>query len=592
MTALWHLNKYFYKYRKLFFWGTLFVIISVIFGVFPAQYVRESFNIVEESIKRYQEGELTDFSDLRRSLLLYGIIIIGSALLKGLFMFFMRQTIIVMSRYIEFDLKNEIFEQYQRLSLAFYKRNNTGDLMNRISEDVSRVRMYIGPAIMYTVNVAVSLVIIVAIMLSINVKLTLFVLAPLPVLAYAIYRVSHVINIRSEKVQAQLSAISTFVQEAFSGIRVLKAYVKEEKSFADFDREANKYRDINEGLYRVNALFFPLMLLLIGLSTLLTIYIGGTEAIAGEITAGNIAEFIIYVNMLTWPVASIGWVTSIVQRAEASQRRINEFLKIEPEIINPTEETTAVEGEIEFRNVTFVYPDTGIKALEDVSFTIRQGETLAIIGRTGSGKSTVAYLLGRLYDVTDGEVLVNGRNVREHNLDALRSGIGYVPQEGFLFSDSIEHNIAFGIDNPTRERVERAAKDAEVHGNIEDFPKGYDTRVGERGITLSGGQKQRVSIARAVIKDPGILIFDDCLSAVDTETEERILTNLKRLMEKRTTLIISHRVSSVKHADQILVLENGRVMERGNHQDLMDAQGYYFKLYRQQLLEEQKTALS
>lgn len=589
MKALLHLNKYFFRYKRLLFWGTLFVVISVIFSVFPAQYVRESFNIVEQSISQYQRGEITDLAHLRNQLLLYGVIIIGSALLKGVFMFFMRQTIIVMSRYIEYDLKNEIFDQYQRLSLAFYKRNNTGDLMNRISEDVSRVRMYIGPAIMYTINVAVSLVIIIAIMLSINVKLTLYVLAPLPVLSYAIYRISHVINIRSEKVQAQLSAISTFVQEAFSGIRVLKAYVKEEKSFEDFDREANRYRSINEELYRVNALFFPLMLLLIGLSTLLTIYVGGMEAIAGNLKAGNIAEFIIYVNMLTWPVASIGWVTSIVQRAEASQRRINEFLEVEPEIVNPTAEPEHVVGEISFEKVSFTYPDTGIQALKDVSFAIKAGETLAVIGRTGSGKSTVAYLLGRLYDVTKGSIKVDGKDVRKHNLDALRSAIGYVPQEGFLFSDSIGQNIAFGLEGATFERIEQAAKDAEVHGNIVDFPKGYETRVGERGITLSGGQKQRVSIARAVIKDPKILVFDDCLSAVDTETEERILNNLKRIMEKRTTLIISHRVSSVKNADQILVLEHGEVLERGTHTELMEAEGYYFKLYQQQLLEEQKS---
>lgn len=588
MKSLWVLNKYFYKYRFRLILGVVFVTVSVIFGVFPAQFVRASFDTVQEAIQGFQSDSNYDSDDLKSQLILYGLIIIGASLLKGLFMFFMRQTIIVVSRFIEFDMKNEIFNQYQKLSLAFYKRNNTGDLMNRISEDVSRVRMYLGPAIMYTVNVSLSLIIIIGIMLSINVRLTLFVLAPFPILSIAIYYVSKKINIKSEQVQRQLSGISTFVQEAFSGIRVLKAYVREKRSIDDFNKEANSYLSKNEELYRINSLFFPLMILLIGLSTILTIYIGGQEAIKGNISAGNIAEFIIYVNMLTWPVASIGWVTSLVQRAAASQERINEFLSISPEITNPSEEKLNLQGNIEFKNVSFTYPDTGIKALNEISFTIKEGKTLAIIGKTGSGKSTIAQLIGRLYDVDKGGIFVDGKRITEINLNQLRQEIGYVPQEAFLFSDSLANNIAFGLKGAERETVIQAAKNAEVHENIMDFPKQYETRVGERGVTLSGGQKQRVSIARAIIKNPSFMIFDDCLSAVDTETEEHILTNLKKITERRTSLIISHRISSVKHADEIIVLEDGKIKEKGNHDELQKLNGYYAQMFEQQLVEDSR----
>lgn len=592
MKSLKVLNKYFYKYRGRLLLGVLFVTISVIFGVFPAQFVRESFNTVQEAINQYNSsGGNSDMSGLRSQLIMYGLIIIGASLLKGLFMFFMRQTIIVVSRYIEYDMKNQIFDQYQKLSLAFYKRNNTGDLMNRISEDVSRVRMYLGPAIMYTINVGLSLIIIIGIMLSINVRLTLFALAPLPILAVAIYYVSAMINVKSEQVQRQLSSISTFVQEAFSGIRVLKAYVREAHSRKEFSKEANTYLEKNEELYRINSLFFPLMLLLIGMSTILTVYIGGQEAIKGTITTGNIAEFIIYVNMLTWPVASIGWVTSLVQRAAASQTRINEFLSVTPEIENPSTEPLNLKGKIEFKNVSFTYPDTGIKAMNNVSFTIEEGQSLAVIGKTGAGKSTIASLIGRLYDVSEGEILVDGKNIKDVNLSDLRKSIGYVPQEAFLFSSTIAKNIGFGLENASDEAVINAAKNAEVHHNIIDFPQGYETRVGERGITLSGGQKQRVSIARAIIKEPKLMIFDDCLSAVDTETEEKILSNLKRLIDKRTTLIISHRVSSVKHADTILVLDTGTIIEKGTHDQLIEAEGYYKMMYEQQLIEDSKKAV-
>jgi len=588
MKSLRSLNKYIFKYRKKLLLGLLFVAISVMFGILPAELVRESFNIVEEVIKQYQSNPDFDYSDLRNKLVLYGFIIIGSSLLKGLFMFFMRQTIIVASRHIEYDMKNEIFDQYQKLSLAFYKRNKTGDLMNRISEDVSRVRMYLGPAIMYTFNVGITLLLIVPIMFYWSPRLTLYVLAPLPILAASIYYVSKKINQKSEKVQRQLSAISSFVQEAFSGIRVLKAYVREDKSLKDFGEEANHYFDRNKELYRINALFFPLMILLIGISTILTIFIGGQETIAGNISPGVIAQFIIYVNMLTWPVASIGWVTSLVQRAAASQERINEFLKIEPEITNPSQADFNFKGNIEFKNVSFHYPDTGIQALKDVSFSLEAGKSLAIVGKTGSGKSTIANLVGRLYDIDAGEILVDGQKISTVNLDKLRQNIGYVPQEAFLFSTDIAQNISFGIDDNSLELVEEAAKNAHLHENIVEFPKGYQTKVGERGVTLSGGQKQRLSIARAIIKKPPVLIFDDCLSAVDTETEEKILSNLRNLIDQRTSLIISHRVSSVKNADHIIVLEDGKIIEQGKHAELMELKGYYQNMYDQQLLEEGK----
>lgn len=591
MKALAHLNKYFWKYKWRFLLGIIFVVVSNIFSLVPARMVREGFDTVSKAIEDFQTNALrADVGDLQKTLLTYGLIVIGTALAQGVFMFFMRQTIIVMSRFIEFDLKNEIFKQYQALSIAFYKRNSTGDLMNRISEDVSQVRMYLGPAIMYSINVLSQLVLVIGSMLLVNVELTIYALLPMPILSVAIYYVSKEINVRSERVQRQLSNLSTFVQENFSGIRILKSYAREDRSAKDFDSEALEYRDRSLDLIKVNALFFPLMILLIGLSTLLTIYIGGRLAIDGTITTGNIAEFVIYVNMLTWPVASLGWVTSIVQRAAASQKRINEFLHIETEIQNPTEEDTPIQGGISFNKVSFTYPDSGIKALTNIDFEIEPGKSLAIVGKTGSGKSTIAHLIGRLYDPTDGNVMIDDRALSSINLKNLRSSIGYVPQEGYLFSDSIARNIAFGLDDYDKERIEQAASDADVLQNILDFPNQFDTRVGERGVTLSGGQKQRVSIARAIIVNPTILIFDDCLSAVDTQTEETILQNLKRVMKDRTTVIISHRVSSVKNADQIIVLSNGEIIERGNHQSLLDQNGYYADLYEQQLLEEQESS--
>jgi len=583
MKPLFHLNKYLLKYKNHLLLGIVFVTISVIFRVFQARFVGDSFDTIETLLSN-ASTEL-ELSNLKTALLKYGLMIIGAAILQGAFMFLMRQSIIVMSRHIEYDLKNEVFDQYQKLSLAFYKRNNTGDLMNRISEDVGRVRMYIGPAIMYTINVAILTTIIIGMMVNESLELTLLVLIPLPVLAYAVYRVSDLINKRSTVVQEQLSVLSTFTQETFSGIRVLKAYTKRAIWNDNYAKESLKYHDKNKALYTINALFFPLMIFLIGISVLLVIFVGGKLVIAGEITTGVIAEFIIYVNMLTWPIASIGWVTSIIQRAAASQTRINEFLKIEPEIVNSSLEPSIIKGNIEFKNVSFTYPDSGIKALQDVSFSIETGKTLAIVGKTGSGKSTIANLIGRLYDVTGGEILIDKSEISSLNLNDLRKNIGYVPQEGFLFSETIKSNIAFGQEELDEEEIIEAARNARVHDNIMSFPKGYDTKVGERGVTLSGGQKQRVSIARAILGNPNVLIFDDCLSAVDTETEEHILQNLKKVSKETTTLIISHRVSSVKHADSIIVLKDGEIIETGDHDKLVELDGYYADLYKKQLLE-------
>ena len=491
-----------------------------------------------------------------------------------------------MSRYIEFDLKNEVYEHYQKLSLNFYKKNRTGDLMNRISEDVSRVRMYVGPAIMYSINTVTLFIIALIYMFNEAPSLTLYTVIPLPILSIAIYKLSKEIHKRSTVVQQYLSTLSAFTQESFSGISVIKAYGIEPKTSSNFDELSQTSKQKQIDLVKVQALFFPMMILLIGVSNLVVIYVGGVQYVTGKIDSlGTIAEFIIYVNMLTWPVATVGWVTSIVQQAEASQKRINEFLKIEPEIKNNVAAPTLITGDITFDNVSFTYDDTNIEALKGISFSVKDGETLAILGKTGSGKSTVLDLIGRLYDIDNGSITINSIEVNKHNLNDLRNSIGYVPQDAFLFSDSIKNNIKFGKENATDEEIIEVAKYAQVHKNIIKFNKGYNTILGERGITLSGGQKQRISIARALIKDPKILLFDDCLSAVDTETEEKILKNLNAISKGKTTIIVGHRVSSAKNADKIIVLDNGLIIEEGTHETLLQIDGYYKHLYLKQLSE-------
>ena len=581
MKALRYLNKYFitYKYRLII--GIVCTVIARILSLFTPRLIGKSLHIVEQ----YINHEITDIESVKSKLLFNILIILGTVLLSGFFTFLMRQTIINMSRYIEFDLKNEIFKQYERLSLNFYKKNRTGDLMNRISEDVGKVRMYFGPAIMYTINMITLFVIVISYMLKIDTTLTLYTLLPLPILSISIYVLSKVINERSRIVQEYLSKLTTFSQEFFSGINVIKAYGIEKHSYDDFANLANESKDKNISLYKAQALFFPLMILLIGASNILVIYIGGMRYINGQIESfGVIAEFIIYVNMLTWPVAVVGWVTSIVQQAEASQKRINEFLEVAPEIENkPSNTLSAIDGTIEFKNVSLTYDDTNITALKNISFKIEKGKTLAILGKTGAGKSSIAVLISRLYDTSEGTILIDNNPIKDMDVNHLRNSIGFVPQEAFLFSDTIQNNIRFGNEEATEKMIENAAKNAHIHHNIKAFSKGYNTFIGERGVTLSGGQKQRISIARAIIKEPQILIFDDCLSAVDTETEEVILNNLDIVSKGKTTVIISHRVSSTKNADFIIVLDKGKIIQKGTHNELIQQSGFYQTLYNQQL---------
>jgi len=582
LKELRYLNRYFYKYRGRLLLGLIITVIATVFRIVVPATIGDSIDVV----KSYQDGQIT-WESLESLLFTNILYIFGAALLSGFFTFLMRQTIIVVSRYIEFDLKNEVYKHYQELSLDFYKRNRTGDLMSRISEDVSKVRMYFGPALMYSTTTLTLFVVAISYMFYVAPSLTLYAVAPLPVLSFGIYRLSIAIHKRSTIVQQYLAKLTTFTQEGFSGISVIKAYGLEPRTMTQFEDLSTRSMDKNIDLAKVQALFFPLMILLIGLSNILVIYIGGNQFIDGQIELGTIVEFLIYVNMLTWPVAIVGWVTSIIQQAEASQKRINEFLKEEPSIVNTQTKATPIVGSISFDQVRFTYPDTGITALNGVSFEVKPGETLAVLGNTGSGKSTILELISRLYDVDDGQYKLDGTPAAQLNLDDLRNSIGYVPQDAFLFSESIADNIKFGQAEASRQAVEDAAKMAAVHENIVNFADGYDTILGERGISLSGGQKQRVSIARALIKEPKIVLLDDCLSAVDTETEEHILQELQKFTKDRTTLIVSHRVSSVKHADSIIVLEQGRIIQRGSHEALLAQEGYYKELYDKQLLEKE-----
>lgn len=592
MKHLRRLNKYFLKYKWWIIPGSIFVIISNIFGVVPAQVIGYAVDLITENIQIYNlfdgfNRQTIIYEIFSSNLLFFGLLVIMLYILRGLFLFFMRQTIILMSRHIEFDMKNDIYQHYQKLSLGFYRRNNTGDLMNRATEDVNRVRMYVGPAVMYTINTFVLSVLIIWSMFDVNSKLAIYCLLPLPFLVVIIYYVNTLIFKKSGKIQERLSALSSFVQERFSGIRIIKSYVREDYTRNMFEIQSNDYKKDSMSLVKVSALFYPTMLLLIGLSTILTIYIGGIQVMNGSITAGNIAEFIIYINQLTFPVTMLGWVTSLIQRAAASQKRINEFLDIPPDIQSANTDEKLLKGNISFKNVSFTYPDTGIQALKNVNFHINTGEFVAIIGKTGSGKSTLANLIMRMYDTENGAIEIDGLNIKSLMLTNYREQIGFVPQEVFLFSDTIKNNIAFGLDKVTDDEVYTAAKNASVYHNIIDFEEKFETMLGERGITLSGGQKQRVSIARALIKSPKILIFDDCLSAVDTKTEEEILQNLGQIMKGKTSILIAHRISTIKNADRILVLDKGTIIEQGTHNELLNLNGSYAELYSNQLLEEE-----
>lgn len=593
MKSLLYLNKYFYKYRYRLGLGVLFVTISNFFGIVPAQLIRLALDQSADLISYHEELSWFSYSSDFRQLISFNLLIFVGlvllmALLKGFFMFLMRQTIIIVSRYIEFDLKNEVYEHYQNLDYTFYSTSRTGDLMNRISEDVSRVRMYVGPALMYTVNLVVMFILVLTAMMRVNPELTLYTLLPLPVLSFIIYFVQEIINKKSERVQAKLSDLSTHVQESLSGIRVIKSFIREHSNLEDFTRLSGEYRGRSLDLVRVNALFIPSLMLLIGLSTIFTIYIGGRFVIDGTLTIGNIAEFIIYINMLMWPVAALGWVVSLVQRAAASQERINEFLHTKPLILSGKKFPEQFRGEIEFRNVSYTYPHSGVRAIRNVSFRISPGESLAITGKTGSGKSTLAALLLRQIDPVSGQILVDGIDLREIDLKRYRNLLGYVPQDVFLFSDSISNNISFGLagevpEGELKANIEDAARKAVIHDNIFEFPSAYETRVGERGITLSGGQKQRISIARALIRDPRVLVFDDCLSAVDTRTESAILDNLHPYIRERSVIMIGNRVSSVKSISRIIVLEDGAIVEQGRHDELLALKGRYAEIYEMQL---------
>jgi len=590
MKELSYLNKYFIKYKYSFSLGILITIIAQIFSLFTPKLISKSLNAIEkfDKLPKADQTSQAIIDTYREGLIHNVLLIIATTIVAGFLTFLMRQTLIVMSRHIEFDLKNEVFKQYENLSQNFYKQNRTGDLMNRISEDVSKVRMYVGPAVMYTINTFIRFSIVIIYMYNVSPLLTLYTILPLPILSYCIFKLSSEINKRSTTFQQYLSKVSSFTQEIFSGIRVIKAYSLENQHQNNMVALADESKKKSLDLAKVQSLFGPLMIALIGISNLVVIYFGGVMYINGTIAnIGTIAEFILYVNMLTWPVASLGWVSSMVQEAEASQKRLNEFLKIEPEIKNNNQNHSDIQGSIAFENVSYTYEDTNIQALKNVTFTVKKGETLAILGKTGSGKSTILSLISRLYDVTEGRITIDQNEISTLNLNDLRNNIGIVPQDAFLFSDTIKNNIKFGNQNATDEEVEEAAKSAVVHDNIIAFNKQYDTILGERGITLSGGQKQRVSIARAIIKNPAILLFDDCLSAVDTETEETILSNLFEICKDKTTIIVSHRVSSAKNADKIIILEDGRIIQQGSHNQLINQEGYYSSLYLKQLSEKE-----
>lgn len=594
MKHLAYLNRYFIRYKWRMLLGMVFVVCSKLFEALPARIVRHAFDLVGDNITYYKQLsgfslQSKFYSQFAQAILFFGLIIFVIALIKGAFMFLMRQTIIVTSRIIENDLRNDIYAHYQQLSTAFYKKNRTGDMMARSTQDVSNVRQYLGPAIMYALDVIALMLVLVTSMWSVSPELTLYVLLPLPFLSGGIYYINRIINRRSEAIQRQMSVLTNIAQESFSGIRVIKAYNQEQPTNNEFANQSDQYKQRTLRLARVQAFFFPLMLFLIGFSSLLTIYIGGNMVIAGKITAGNVAEFVIYVNMLTWPITSVGWVASMVQQAAASQKRINEFLQTKPEITSPNNNNINLKGKLTFDNISFTYPETGITALKQVSFSLQPGQKMAIVGRTGCGKSTIAELLVRKYDVSSGEISFDDLPIAQLNLTQLRQQIGYAPQEVFLFSDTVSNNIAFGMENASEENIRNAAQNAAVLNDILQLPNGMQTIVGERGVTLSGGQKQRIALARALIKNPEIIVLDDCLSAVDANTEEQILTYLNTYLKPKTAIVITHRIFSLMNFDQILVLHDGQIIEQGTHQTLLDKKGHYFNIYQKQQEDKKKT---
>jgi ATP-binding cassette, subfamily B, multidrug efflux pump len=593
-----YLNKYFYQYKKLLLLGLLFVSASNYFRVLQPRWIRDAMDLVVVNLETYQmlkgfEAQSKLYEALALQVIFFGIAVMGAALMMGLFMYFMRQTIIVMSRLIEYDLRKEIFQHYEDLDQGFYRKNSTGDMMSRITEDVSKVRMYLGPGVLYAINLIFLFVFVIWSMISVNPTLTFYSLLPLPFLSLAIYYVSMIINRRSEKIQEQLSYLNSIAQEVYSGIRVVKSYGQEDNMKNWFAKESDQFLHKSMGLIKVESLFYPVMLLIIGAATVITIYVGGLQVDRGLVTAGNIAEFVIYVSMLTWPVTSIGWVASLVQRAAASMKRIMEFLGEEPKLKAQGNYQPESMGDIELKGVSFVYPDTGIQALKNINLTIRKGEKIMIMGRTGSGKTTIVDLMTRLFDPSEGEIRIGNVPLKEYSLSYLRDKIGYVPQDVFLFSDSIANNVAFGRDNLSQEEIEQQSRNASVYEDILKFPQGFETVIGERGVSLSGGQKQRISIARAFAKEPEILFLDDSLSAVDTNTEQSILEYFEKSFTGKTVIVVTHRIYNLLEFDKIVVLDGGKILEEGTHKALIKSDGYYAKIYQQQKFEDNsiKTSL-